>query len=63
VAFSPDGNRLATGDGYRARVWDADNAREFLILKRQAVPAFSLDGKRLLSSGLDQTVNIWNPAD
>jgi WD40 repeat protein len=45
------------------RVWDANNAKELFILKGQTAPAFSLDGKRLVSCGSDRTVNVWNAQD
>jgi WD40 repeat protein len=62
VAFSPDGNRLASGAGEpfsgkpgELKVWDAHSGQEVLALKGHTGPvssvAFSPDGKRLASAG------------
>src|SRR5262249_4889690 len=89
AAFSPDGKRLASGRGidfHRARgllpselkVWDATTGLEVLALKGHSQQvnsvAFSPDGKRLASAGIDEvhllpppvimntegTVKIWD---
>jgi WD40 repeat protein/serine/threonine protein kinase len=72
VAFSPDGQRLASvvggarpGEGGRAEVyvWGADDGQ---LLHAQAVPAglhrltFSPDGRRLVLAGTDGALLVWD---
>lgn len=65
VAFSPDGQRLASAsaDG-TVKVWDAAAGKELLTLKGHlhvvASVAFSPDGQRLVSGDWNGTVKIWN---
>ncbi len=65
IAFSPDGNILASGssDG-TIKLWDMQARQEITTLKGHAVGtvAFSADGKRLVSSGSDKAVKIWDVA-
>ena len=65
MAFSTDGQRLASayGDG-TVKVWDAATGEETRTLKghsgRVIDVAFSRDGQRLASAGLeDGTVRVW----
>jgi hypothetical protein len=67
VAFSPDGQRLATaGWDQTVRIWDSATGKELLALKGHAGPvrsvAFSTDGQRLASGSDDKTVRIWDSA-
>jgi tetratricopeptide (TPR) repeat protein len=67
VAWSPDGQRLATGswDG-TAKVWDAAGGRELLKLKghtdRLWSVAWSPDGTRLATGSSDGTAKVWEVA-
>lgn len=63
VAFSPDGQLLATAGGDRVvRVWSAATGKEVAALPaggRVAVVVFSPDGQRLAAGGADGSVRIW----
>jgi WD40 repeat protein len=65
VTFTPDGQRIVTGNGDgTARVWDATNGRELLILKGHTGPvlrvAVTSDGQRIVSGSQDGTARIWD---
>jgi WD40 repeat protein/tRNA A-37 threonylcarbamoyl transferase component Bud32 len=65
VAFSPDGERLATAcaDG-SVRVWDWPSAKQTLLAqahtKAVRCVAFSPDGRRLATGSEDGTVKLWD---
>jgi len=65
VAFSPDGNRLATvSEDNTAKVWDLISGRELLALSGHTGGiegvAFSPDGKRLATASQDKTAKVWD---
>ncbi|HTY87489.1 MAG TPA: protein kinase [Candidatus Acidoferrum sp.] len=69
VAFSPDGKILVSTGGYRAsdiRLWDVVSGKEIGRLEGHGSYVISLvfwpDGKKLASSGADQTIRIWDVA-
>ena len=67
IAFSPDGQFVATGSGdYSVQVFDlqADNPEPPLVLQghRDGVVSlqFSPDSKTLVSGGMDSTLRLWD---
>lgn len=68
VAYSPDGQRIATGSGDNTvRQWDAVTGEEigapFTLHENQVVSvAYSPDGRRIASGSADNTVRLWNSA-
>ncbi len=65
VAYSPDGDRVAAGDGAGSvRIWDARTGEETALLAGHAgsvnAVVYSPDGSRIASGGDDGTVRIWH---
>jgi hypothetical protein len=64
-AFSPDGNRLASGSiDKKVKIWETTSGNELLTLKGHSCIvlslAFSPDGKRLAMASVDEKVKIWD---
>ena len=64
VKFSPDGKRLAVGNGAEVWVWDTDSwqVKEKLLGHTGEVIdlAFTPDGAKVLSAGNDGTIRVWS---
>jgi WD40 repeat protein len=69
VAFSPDGDRVMTGDEAitAVKIWDVDITGDAEIANLPAVRGFfggadfTPDGRRLLAASTEGTVALWDP--
>jgi tetratricopeptide (TPR) repeat protein len=64
VAFSPDGQRLASASSDKtAKIWDSATGKELFAVKSHAgtvfAVAFSPDGQRLASANQDGSIHLW----
>jgi hypothetical protein len=67
LAFSPDGNTLATcGYDRLVKLWDVNTGKELRTLKDHSDAVYSVtfspDGKLLASGGADRAVKVWDVA-
>ena len=65
VAFSPDGNSIATGGAdHTVRIWDVTAGNEITSFAGHTQMiisvAFSPDGTKLLSGSFDKTAKVWD---
>ena len=66
LAFSPDGALLASSDNNLVKIWDSVSGKVLRTLSGHTADvwavAFSRDGKRLATGGVDATVQVWEVA-
>jgi WD40 repeat protein len=65
LAFSPDGDRLASAShDATLRIWDVKTGTTLQVLKGHSAPvhgvAWSSDGKHVVSGSLDKTARVWS---
>jgi WD40 repeat protein len=65
VAWSPDGKRIASGDGQSVRVWEATTGQAQLTYRGHSSDIFQVawspDGSLIASASDDGTVQVWRP--
>jgi WD40 repeat protein len=67
IAFSPNGQYLATGSGDRTiKIWDIETGQILQTLtghlNRVLSVSYSPDGKLLISGSGDETIKLWDLA-
>jgi WD40 repeat protein len=64
LAFSANGQTLASSNGGAAKLWDLASGREKASYRAHknllTGIAFTPDGHSLLTAGLDKTVKVWD---
>ena len=64
VAFSPDGNKLASSSDDLVRVWSASSGQVLAKMVGHDLwvyaIAFAPDGSKVVSGGADRTVRVWS---
>src|SRR5262249_43579641 len=62
IAYSPDGRQFASGSQDSIRLWDPATGQQLFVLPGEGVPAYSLDGSRLISREEDGPCWLWDTA-
>ena len=67
VAFSADGQRLATAsEDQTVKLWDLANGHQVLVYEGHddavRLVAYSPDGQSIASAGSEATIKVWDPA-
>jgi len=57
--FSPDGQLIVTDDDTNTRVWDARSGKLLTTHPGENKPAFSQDGKLIVTASKDNTARVW----
>ena len=65
LAWSPDGSRIAAGDGQLVRVWDAASGKPMVQYTGHSEDVFAVawspDGTLVATTSVDGTVQVWRP--